>query len=240
MVKSLMVFLIALGTSGCGGLSWSPRWGNVGNTEGFMAPDVEASLGVLRWDTAQDAEPSSGSVVFMEDIVATIVEDIALHGPDLVALHQTSDSLLRGLLTALSARGHEFEVAVALAGERVAYEEVILIRRPIGPGDRAVDVLSSDAGLYAASTFADDGTARRRGWVRIEAAYAGSTFHLVSTHLERDAPEIRIAQAAELRAGPAAGDGLVHLVGDFDPVPGTGSAGAPRYQILPLPAALGD
>jgi endonuclease/exonuclease/phosphatase family metal-dependent hydrolase len=56
-----------------------------------------------------------------------------------------------------------------------------------------------------------------RGWAYVDAAYRGTSFRFVTTHLEvEDFAAVQEAQAAEFLAGPAHADGPVIATGDFN------------------------
>lgn len=67
----------------------------------------------------------------------------------------------------------------------------------------------------------------KRGWATVDVTIEGRTFRFANTHLEAFAEAIRVAQAAELLAGPVNTDLPVILTGDFNAAPGT-----PTYVLL--------
>ncbi len=153
------------------------------------------------------------------------------------------------LLQALAARGETYEVASSLEtfdaelprmnalGEledvRITDREVILVRRPDDPEEPAVTIHDADSGLYAVHLVLPSGQAIPQGWVSVDAEFDGQPFRFVSTHLEADYQQIRLAQADELMNGPAAGVGAVYVAGDFNTdalAAGTGTA--PAYDLL--------
>lgn len=73
-----------------------------------------------------------------------------------------------------------------------------------------------------------------RGWTAVDARLRGHAFRFVNTHLEAFHPLVRGAQAAELLAGPLAGDGPVVFVGDVNsPAPaGNPAIGDVAYPLL--------
>lgn len=74
-----------------------------------------------------------------------------------------------------------------------------------------------------------------RGWTAADVKLRGQSFRFVNTHLEAFHPLVRNAQAAELLAGPLAGDGPTVLVGDINsPAP----AGRPEIGDVAYPLLL--
>ena len=161
--------------------------------------------------------------------VAAGADDIALYLPDVVAL-QAPGASIEVLLRSLAERGHAYEIAAISSEDGITIPEAILVRKPAGPGDRAIVILLADAGVYDASVAPATGEEIRRGWVAIDAEIDGVPFRLVCTHLEPDASDVRLAQAAELLAGPASSE-AVHLVGDFETDP---------PAVEPEPLGAGD
>jgi endonuclease/exonuclease/phosphatase family metal-dependent hydrolase len=70
-----------------------------------------------------------------------------------------------------------------------------------------------------------------RGWTAVDVTLQGRTIRLVNTHLERNGPDVQIAQAAELIAGPANTDLPVVLLGDLNSAAGAG--GVPGESATP-------
>jgi len=66
-----------------------------------------------------------------------------------------------------------------------------------------------------------------RGWATVDVTIDDMTFRFGNTHLEAFAESIRLAQAAELVAGPVNTELPVILTGDFNAAPGT-----PTYGLL--------
>jgi endonuclease/exonuclease/phosphatase family metal-dependent hydrolase len=66
-----------------------------------------------------------------------------------------------------------------------------------------------------------------RGWATVDVTIDRTTFRFANTHLEAFAEAIRLAQAAELVAGPVNTELPVIIVGDFNAAPGT-----PTYTLL--------
>jgi endonuclease/exonuclease/phosphatase family metal-dependent hydrolase len=82
-----------------------------------------------------------------------------------------------------------------------------------------------------------------RGWVAVDATLRGRTVRIISTHLERVAPALQEAQAAELLAGPANTDLPVVIMGDFNSAAGAGGvpgqSDTDTYEML-LDAGFAD
>lgn len=69
-----------------------------------------------------------------------------------------------------------------------------------------------------------------RGWSAIEASAQGCRFRMVNTHLDPDSPEVQIAQANELLAGPLNTKLPLIFTGDFNSE--VNGSGAATYQNL--------
>jgi endonuclease/exonuclease/phosphatase family metal-dependent hydrolase len=99
---------------------------------------------------------------------------------------------------------------------RITLGDVILARR-------GVKVRKARSGLFAKQLIfntAQLGAVNpSRSWNSIDATVRGTTFHFVNAHLEAYSPDIRLAQAKELVAGPLKSRRTTILVGDINSGP---------------------
>ena len=109
---------------------------------------------------------------------------------------------------------------------RVTDRDVLLVRSDRETG--RLKVLDAQAGNYAAAIHIGPVTAFR-GWAAADLKLHGRQVRVVDTHLEAFAEAPRLAQAAELMAGPAASDRPTILLGDFNSGP---PAPLPTYNLL--------
>lgn len=121
---------------------------------------------------------------------------------------------------------------------RLTLSDVLLVRR-----DAEVRILGRGSGQYERRVdraLAGVGYAFLRGYAWADVEVRGARFRFVTTHLESISPEVALAQAQELLAGPAApGSGPTVVVGDGnsdpldDRVPaGSRVAGSAAYRAL--------
>jgi endonuclease/exonuclease/phosphatase family metal-dependent hydrolase len=144
------------------------------------------------------------------------------------------------LLNALAARGLDYDAVATIENldaeapvgppfffdARVTDRDVLLVR-----GDRKfgqVKVLDASAGRYAAA-LPQPPFLVTRGWTAVDVKHRGRNARVVNTHLEAFHEGVRLAQAAELIAGPAANAGPTIVLGDMNSGP---PAPTPTYGLL--------
>jgi len=131
------------------------------------------------------------------------------------------------LQTALAAYGLTYDVAAeftgfdvefprlneayALEDVRLTDREVILVNR-----DSKARISNPQTGAFDINIVFPSGFEILRGWAAVDVTVKERTFRFVSTHLEADHPDVRLAQAAEILQGPTATHLPVVLVGDFN------------------------
>lgn len=71
-----------------------------------------------------------------------------------------------------------------------------------------------------------------RGWSAVDASVQGCRFRMVNTHLESDSPEVQIAQADELLAGPGETKMPLIFTGDFNSNGNGNDSGTLTYRNL--------
>jgi len=143
---------------------------------------------------------------------------------------------LEVLTNALAAYGAHYQVAVVstesdvvlpivdLATGEIAYghlvdHEVILARTDLPPGYlRVSNPQSGNFSTYL--DFPSVGISVLRGWCSVDVFTRGERFRYICTHLEEESePQIQMAQAEELLAGPANTALAVIMAGDFNADP---------------------
>jgi endonuclease/exonuclease/phosphatase family metal-dependent hydrolase len=94
--------------------------------------------------------------------------------------------------------------------------EAILVRTDLPPGQLRVS--HPQSGNFA--NLIVQGFPVTRGWCSIDVCFRGENFRYICTHLEEEtSPDIQVAQAKELLAGPVRTCLPVVLVGDFNSDP---------------------
>jgi endonuclease/exonuclease/phosphatase family metal-dependent hydrolase len=145
------------------------------------------------------------------------------------------------LQVALQARGLKYDLIVESPGfdaelpsalgfdVRHTEREVILVRADLKVADMKLS--NPQIGNFVTNcTIPSNLTGPitlTRGWASVDVKIRGKSFRLLTTHLDPIClpitPDIQLAQAAELLAGPGATDLPLALVGDFNsPADGTG------------------
>jgi endonuclease/exonuclease/phosphatase family metal-dependent hydrolase len=184
-------------------------------------------------------------------------DEIAAAAPDVVGLQEVS--LIRTgpllnpapattvafdftdlLLDALAARGLKYTAVASVENidaeapvgppfffdARVTDLDVLLVR---GDGKHGrVKVLDASAANYA-TALPFPPFLVKRGWTAADVKHQGRTVRVVNTHLEAFHEGVRLAQAAELLAGPGGNPGPTILLGDFNSGP---PAPTPTYGLL--------
>ena len=139
------------------------------------------------------------------------------------------------LLSALAARGEQYELVASFTGADVEVPTGLPPRLDVRFTDRVAilaraDERTADLKLSNVQTGTYPTTltlptvlgpiAAPRGWASVDVKIRGKSFRFVTTHLDAFSPLVRNAQAAQLLAGPAATDLPVVVVGDFNSGPG--------------------
>ena len=102
---------------------------------------------------------------------------------------------------------------------RLTDREAILVRTDLPPGE--LHVSHPQSGHFAnVIEVPGIGLSITRGWCSVDVSCRGDIFRYICTHLEEEtSPQIQVAQAKELLAGPARTCLPVILVGDFNSDP---------------------
>jgi len=170
------------------------------------APDLLALQEAVLWRTQYPSDTFTASPTPATEVLYDFVE------------------ILRD---ALAARGLDYDVAVESLGVdpefprlnesgeledlRLTDREVILVLR-----DTKAELSNPQTGSFDVNIVFPNGFEILRGWAAVDVTVKERTFRLVSTHLEADHPDVRLAQAAEILQGPTATTLPVVLVGDFN------------------------
>src|SRR5436190_2633974 len=116
---------------------------------------------------------------------------------------------------------------------RLTDRDVILAREDLPSG--VLSVAHPQASNFVHNLELDGalfgGVVIPRGWTAVDVTLQGRTIRLITTHLERNGPEVQVAQAAELIAGPANTALPVVLLGDLNSAAGAG--GVPGESDTP-------
>jgi endonuclease/exonuclease/phosphatase family metal-dependent hydrolase len=149
-------------------------------------------------------------------------------GPD--ATHVEYD-YVEILLQALLARGDHYRVVASLTGfdveasairslDALEFEDVRLTDRTVilareERGQPRLKLSHAQTGTFATNVEFGD-LAVTYGWASVDAKFRGRDFRFVTTHLESDFEQVRLAQSAELLAGPLDTGLPVILAGDLN------------------------
>jgi endonuclease/exonuclease/phosphatase family metal-dependent hydrolase len=191
-------------------------------------------------EIAGEIQATRPDVVGLQE-AAIIRTDTPADGPATPAT-VVADEFLDTLLTALAARGLDYEVAAVVVNAdaelptalgfdvRATDRDVILVNHDRRP---KVKVTGAQAASFAARLVVPTPAgpiAIPRGWTAVDLKLRGERFRVVNTHLEASSALAQVAQAQELLAGPAATGLPTLLVGDFNSrADGTGT---PTYGLL--------
>lgn len=219
----------------------------------YVGADVDAVIGALVTpDPADDQSALLAAISTLQEThfpgrAAAMADEIDRSRPHLVGLQEVSTvdivlpplgvdvhlDFLPALLTELSARGLQYEVAARVRNiEAAPFPGVSLIDEDAILVDRTrVEVRDTDARRFTANLGAvAPGVFLARGWVTAVVTIGTLEYTIASTHLESgDAPgldQLRAAQASEL-AQALAGTAPTIVMGDLNDVPGS-----PMYQVL--------
>jgi endonuclease/exonuclease/phosphatase family metal-dependent hydrolase len=124
---------------------------------------------------------------------------------------------------------------------RLTDRDVILARTDLPPGQ--FQTVNPLVGNFQARLPLPIGVSVLRGWCSIDVRVRDQQFRLINTHLEDRlpalAPNIQLAQAAELLAGPAKTSLPVILAGDFNS-DANGNYSSETYSLLTTSGAFHD
>jgi endonuclease/exonuclease/phosphatase family metal-dependent hydrolase len=202
--------------------------------------------------------------------IAAMADEIARQEPDLVGLQEAivlatgpftvpqtpaatvELDFVALLLEALAARGLDY-AAVAIVGNFEAQaprlttaglQDVRLTDRDVILARAGVAVSNLQAENYAAAVQFPSPVfgliTVPRGWVAVDVTLSTETFRFVNTHLETFSPDVQVAQAQELLAGPTSTSLPLVLVCDCNSdARGEGPDATPTYDLL-VSAGLTD
>ena len=105
---------------------------------------------------------------------------------------------------------------------RLTVSDVLLARRGLKTAD--LKLSNPLSGTYSISLTLPTPVGAipflSRQWASVDVKIRGKSFRFITTHLEAFEPRVRVAQAQELLAGPAATSLPTIVVGDFNSQPG--------------------
>jgi endonuclease/exonuclease/phosphatase family metal-dependent hydrolase len=165
-------------------------------------------------------------------------------GPD--ATHIEYD-FVATLLRELSSRREHYVVVASLTGfdveaprirslEPLEFEDVRLTDRTVilareERGQPNLKLSNQQTGAFETNVAFGPITVLY-GWASVDVKFRGERFRFVTTHLESDFEEIRLAQAAELLAGPLDTDLPVILAGDLNSNANGGASATAYFNFL--------
>jgi endonuclease/exonuclease/phosphatase family metal-dependent hydrolase len=165
-------------------------------------------------------------------------------GPD--ATHVEVD-FVATLLAELSVRHAHYVVVTSLTGfdveaprirslEPLEFEDIRLTDRTVilarnERGRPNLTLSNPKTGAFATNVAFGPITVLY-GWASVDAKFRGEELRFVTTHLESDFEEIRMAQAAELLAGPLDTELPVVLAGDLNSNANGGASGTAYFNFL--------
>ena len=161
-------------------------------------PDLVGVQEAELWRSQTPADFIPGNADHVEyDFVQILLDRLADRGLHyaLVAEHIGVDVELPGLLS---------ESATELSDIRLTERDVILARTDCKPSE--ITLSNPQTGHFVTNVEypTDFGTITvLRGWASVDATIRGRQFRFVSTHLEADSEDVRVAQALEIISGPA-------------------------------------
>ena len=154
-------------------------------------------------------------------------------GPDPTPATDVAYDFVQLLLDELALLGQEYEVAAEFRGLDVEFpgltpsfelmdvrltDREVILAKVGGP----VTWSNPQTGAFQVNLPITEGIEVTRGWASVDAVVTGpwgireKPFRFVTTHLDADHPDVRMAQAAEILQGPTATNLPVVLVGDFN------------------------
>ncbi len=177
--------------------------------------------------------------------MAALVDEIANHRPDFVALEEVFQmavvdattgqvldgaDLLASIMGEIQRRGLPYELVQAKSNTSVTLPMAVdfttgKVTKALMATDRIavlrrtdMDVRATTDGTYTADIPLAPGVTVTRGWIRVDTERRGVPYHLVVTHLEtQSAPQVQAAEVAELLNSVTAGlDGVTVLTGDLN------------------------
>jgi endonuclease/exonuclease/phosphatase family metal-dependent hydrolase len=161
-------------------------------------PDLIGVQEAELWRSQTPADFIPGNADHVEyDFVQILLDRLAARGLHyaLAAEHTGVDVELPGLLS---------ESATELSDIRLTERDVILARTDCGPSDLTLSNPQTGHFVTNVEYPTDFGTLTvLRGWASVDATVRGRQFRFVSTHLEADSEDVRVAQALEIITGPA-------------------------------------
>jgi endonuclease/exonuclease/phosphatase family metal-dependent hydrolase len=179
--------------------------------------DVVGFQELTTWRTGPKNDPAPASTVAFEHLKPLLAELARLHAPYTVVA---------------GGGGIDLEGPSSLGTDiRISEDESLMLVR------KGIRVVGRQAHLFTnqlkVDTKALGPVTAVRSWSAVDLVKGGVKFRVVDTHLEAYSPDIRLAQAKELVAGPLKSKTPVILVGDLNSGPVLPKAAdRPPYQAL--------
>jgi endonuclease/exonuclease/phosphatase family metal-dependent hydrolase len=171
-------------------------------------PDLIGLQEVALWRSGPHTAPATPAARVEQDFLQILLDTLAAHG-----LHYSTVSTVNNF----DVQGPALLSAAGLTDVRLTDRDVILARTD-GSGAE-LKPSNSQAANYATNlvlpTVAGPITVLE-GWASIDVKYRGQTIRFITTHLDANVPQIRLAQANELLSGPANTDLPVIVAGDMN------------------------
>lgn len=181
-------------------------------------PDLIGLQEVALWRSGPHTTPATPATSVEQDFLRILLDTLAAHD-----LHYSTVSSINNF----DVQGPALLSTVGLTDVRLTDRDVILAR--IDESGAEVKPLNSQAANYATNLVLPTVAGPivvLEGWASIDVKYRGQTIRFITTHLDANVPQIRLAQARELLSGPANTDLPVVVAGDMNTTSSTGTYAA--------------
>ncbi len=171
-------------------------------------PDLIGLQEVALWRSGPHTTPATPAARVEQDFLQILLDTLAAHG-----LHYSTVSSINNF----DVQGPALLSPAGLTDVRLTDRDVILARTDDSGAE--LKLSNSQSANYATnlviSTVGGPVTVLE-GWASIDVKYRGQTIRFITTHLDANVPQIRLAQAHELLSGPANTDLPVVVAGDMN------------------------
>ena len=171
-------------------------------------PDLIGLQEVALWRSGPHTTPATPATSVEQDFLRILLDTLAAHD-----LHYSTVSSINNF----DVQGPALLSTVGLTDVRLTDRDVILAR--IDESGAEVKPSNSQAANYATNLVLPTVAGPivvLEGWASIDVKYRGQTIRFITTHLDANVPQIRLAQARELLSGPANTDLPVVVAGDMN------------------------
>ena len=178
-----------------------------------MVAVEEATLLRVHGDIALGGTTPATEVVY--DYLQILVDSLTARGAHYAIVSTSQEWDVEMPMYILGTDG----VPTGVDDVRQTDREAILVRTDLPPGQLRVSHPQS-GNFTNLLQFPGLGLAMTRGWCSIDVSFRGENFRYICAHIEEEtSPDIQVAQAKELLAGPVKTCLPVVLVGDFNSDP---------------------